>query len=66
MIEPNEMEFLTGRFDRVDSDNAEIKKELATVHAKVDRHTVYWDIVKWAIPGGGLAAVLGWFGLHKH
>lgn len=66
MIEQSEMAFLKGRFDKVDADNAEIKKELVTVHAKVDRHSVYWDIIKWSVPSGGLAAVLGWFGFHKH
>ncbi len=69
MISPNEMLFLKERFDKVDADNAEIKRELATVHAEVDRHGLYWDITKWALGLGiptSLASLAAWFGFtHK-
>lgn len=68
MIEPNEMQFLSQRFDKIDTDNADIKADLKAVHAKVTRHGIYWDIVKWgAISSSGLIASLaGYFGYNKH
>lgn len=67
MIEPNEMQFLCQRFDKIDLDNAEIKQDLKIVHTKVTRHGIYWDIVKWgAVSGVGIAAsIAGFFGF-KH
>ena len=68
MSERNEYDWIAERFDRVDSDNADIKDKLEVVTATVNRHGVYWDIVKWgAVSGGGLAAAIaGFLGFHKH
>ncbi len=48
------------RFDRVDTDNKEIKEQLAAVHDTVNRHAVYWDVAKYSAYTA-IASFLGWF-----
>ena len=61
----SEFDWIRDRFDKVDSDNKDIKDELVIVHTTVTQHGVYWDIVKYCIIAGGgisgaIAAVFGW------
>ena len=63
----SELKLLTDRFDKVDQDNAAIKKDVSTIKADVARHSMYWDITKYAVPGA-LASFLSYLGLtsNKH
>lgn len=54
--------WLAERFDKVDEDNADIKKELKTVRDTVTTHSVYWSITKWSV-AGIIGTVLSWFGV---
>lgn len=58
------IERIDKRFDKVDLDNANIVKKVDEIQVKVDRHGVYWDITKWALPPA-LIAILGYLGFTK-
>ncbi len=65
---PEQHLWMKERFDRVDTDNKNIKTELTTVHEIVTQHAVYWSIAKYVagaiVTGSG--GILAWFGLSKH
>lgn len=60
------LDWMKERFDKVDEDNDELKKELKTISTTVVQHSTYWGIVKWALVscGGLITATLAYFGIH--
>lgn len=60
-MEEQDFKWMSQRFDRIDTDNKDIKAELVTVHEKVNRHDVYWAITKKlaiAVPSTGIVAYI--------
>ena len=62
----SELKLLTDRFDRVDQDNAEIKTDISSVKLDVARHSMYWDITRYAgyTTITSLLAYFGWTKSH--
>jgi hypothetical protein len=64
-LELGELKLLTDRFDKVDLDNKDIKEKVDAIRIKVDRHSIYWNIVKYGLVPIG-ATLAGWLGFDNH